>query len=106
MICPTYNLFFETMANKLRMQILFALRGRPMSVSELIEFLEEEQSKISHNLKRLMDCRFVDVKQEGRKRVYSLNAKTVESLLNLVEKHVKQFCGDNCRRIKDEKNIS
>jgi len=96
MICPTYNKFFETIANELRMRILYALRGNPMSVNELVEFLEEEQSKISHNLKRLMDCHFVDVKKDGKKRIYALNKKTVEPLLNLVEKHVNQFCCDGC----------
>ena len=100
MICPTYNLFFETIAHELRMKMLFALKTNPMSVTDLVNFLDEEQSKVSHNLKRLMDCRFVTVKQDGKKRIYSLNKETVEPLLSLAEKHVQQFCDKNCGRIK------
>ena len=98
MICPTYNLFFETIAHKLRMKILFALRTSPMSVQELVNFLDEEQSKVSHNLRKLKQCKFVDVKKEGEKRIYSLNKKTVVPLLNIVEKHVQQFCCEECSR--------
>lgn len=98
MICPTYNQFFETMAHKLRMEILFALRDNPMSVQELVNHLDEEQSKVSHNLKRLVDCHFVDVKRDGKKRIYTLNKRTVVPLLGIVDKHVKQFCCKGCGR--------
>jgi len=96
MKCPSYNLFFETIATKTRMAILCLLREGAMSVTEICSALNEEQSKISHNLKRLVECHVVDVAQKGKQRIYSLNKDTVVPILDLVEKHVQQYCGGKC----------
>jgi len=96
MKCPSYNLFFETISPKIRIKILELLKNKAMSVSEIASALKEEQSKISHNLKRLSDCHLLDVRQEGKKRIYSLNKETMVPLMRLVEKHVKRFCCKEC----------
>jgi len=70
-------MFFETIASRLRIAILELLMQGPKSVNEICESLNEEQSKISHNLKKLAECHFVDVQQEGKKRVYSINKETI-----------------------------
>jgi DNA-binding transcriptional ArsR family regulator len=98
MKCSSYNLFFETIASKLRMNILELLMQKPMCVTEIAAALNEEQSNISHNLKKLADCHIIEAKQEGKKRVYSLNKETIEPLMKLVEKHVHSFCGQECMR--------
>ena len=96
MKCPSYNLFFKTIATKTRMAILCILREKPMSVSEICLALGEEQSKTSHNLKKLVECHVLDVAQKGKQRIYSLNKDTVIPILDLVEKHVQKYCGGNC----------
>ena len=98
MICQSYFKFFETIAPRIRWKILSLLRKRAMSVSEISKELNEEQSKISHNLRNLMECRFLDVKSEGKKRIYSLNKETIVPLMNLVEKHVEKYCKSYCIR--------
>ncbi len=100
MKCPSYNLFFETISPRIRIKILELLRNKPMSVTEIASALNEEQSKISHSLKKLTDCHFLDVKQQGKKRIYSLNKETTVPLIKLVEKHVKKFCCKECRMKK------
>ena len=97
MKCPSYNLFFETISPRIRVKILELLRNNPMSVSEIASALKEEQSKVSHNLKRLKDCHLIDVRQKGKQRIYSLNKDTMLPLMKLVEKHVKKFCCKECR---------
>ena len=97
MKCPSYNVFFETISHKLRLRILELLQKAPLSVSEICDKLNEEQSKISHNLKKLADCNFLDVKKEGKKRIYSLNKDTMLPLLQLVEKHVTKYCCNKCK---------
>ena len=87
----------------MRLQIIEELRKKPMSVGEICEQVGEEQSKISHNLKKLYECNFLDVKQDGKKRIYSLNKETIVPLLELVEKHVRTYCCDGCK-VKDGKN--
>ncbi len=97
MKCHAYNIFFETISSKIRLRIVEALQEKPMSVTEICNALGEEQSKISHNLKCLIDCHFLDVEQQGKKRIYSLNKDTMIPLMKLVEKHVTKFCCNECR---------
>jgi len=72
------------------------LKG-PKSVSELCFDINEEQSKVSHNLKKLLACNFLDVKKDGKKRIYSLNKETIIPLLDLVKKHVHKYCCEECK---------
>lgn len=97
MKCPSYNLFFKAIGPKVRIQILELLRNKPMSVTEILSKLHEEQSKISHNLKCLKDCHLIEVEQKGKQRIYSLNKETMLPLMKLVEKHVQKFCCKECK---------
>ena len=96
MKCNSYYKFFETVSPKIRCRILEELRDKPMCVSEICKCLGEEQSKVSHNLKKLVICHCLDVKKEGKKRIYSLNKDTITPLMKLVEKHVKKHCKGPC----------
>lgn len=96
MKCPSYDLFFETISNKVRIRILQLLQKKPMSVNEISQYLEEEQSKVSHNLKRLTDCHLVEAKRKGKQKIYSLNTETMLPLMKLVEEHVKKYCCESC----------
>jgi DNA-binding transcriptional ArsR family regulator len=92
MKCISYDLFFRNFANPERMRILLALKEKPLSVGELSEKLNVEQSRISHSLSSLKHCSIVQSEQDGKKRVYSLNKKTTVPLLSLVDKHTTCFC--------------
>ena len=98
MKCSSYYMFFDTISNKTRMAIIESLLKGDKSVNEICDDVGEEQSKVSHSLKRLMDCNFLDVKREGKKRIYSLNQETVVPILRLVDKHVSKFCDKSCMR--------
>ena len=87
------HLFFETLGNRLKIEILIKLKKKPLNVNDLSKQLNQERSKVSHALKSLLECGFVKVKNNGRKRLYSLNIDTIIPLLNLVEKHVKKYWG-------------
>lgn len=94
----TYHVFFTNLANPLKIEIITLLKEKGSSVGELSEKLKVEQSKISHALALLKKCRIVNVKQEGKKRIYSLNKKTILPMLNMIDKHSKSFC--NCKECK------
>jgi|TARA_B100002003_G_C14095785_1_gene527078 DNA-binding transcriptional ArsR family regulator len=100
MKCHSYTTFFETIANKTRLKILEILQAKSMSVTEICTILGEEQSKISHNLKCLTECHFLDVKQQGKKRIYSLNKDTILPVMKLVDKHVQKYCCNECKMKK------
>ena len=91
MKCKSYNLFFETIANKTRLNIIEILQKKPMSVTEICTELKEEQSKISHALKELRECSIIDFEQKGKQRIYSLN-KTIIPILRLIKCHGERCC--------------
>ena len=92
----SYHVFFTNLANPLKIGIILCLREKARSVGEVSKELKVEQSKVSHALASLKDCKIVDVKQKGKSRIYSLNKKTVVPMLNLIDKHEKTFCKGVC----------
>ena len=90
--------FFSTLANPTRLAIIEQLNEKPMSVTELVDALEQEQSMISHNLRPLTRCKFVTRRREGKNNVYHLNHETMDPILRAVENHAEKFCGNgaNC----------
>jgi ArsR family transcriptional regulator, zinc-responsive transcriptional repressor len=98
----TYNIFFSNLANPLKIKIIASLKEKEKSVTELTDSLKVEQSKISHALATLKCCNIVNVKQDGKQRIYSLNKKTIIPMLNLIDKHAKTFCNKmcECRKMK------
>ena len=94
----TYHLFFSNLSNPLRIEIISALKKAEngLSVGELASTLWVEQSKLSHALAGLKECNLVIVKQKGKKRIYSLNKKTLLPMLEIIDQHAKENCGGNC----------
>jgi len=96
MKCESYETFFVNLANKAKLDIIMALRDEPLNVKTIAKKINEEQSAVSHNLKKLTDCHVLDVKQVGKERIYSLNKDTITPILNLVGKHVIKNCPGSC----------
>ena len=95
----TYHIFFNNLANPLRIKIVTSLKDKEKNVTELSKELKVEQSKVSHALRNLKSCKIVDVKQKGKERIYSLNKKTIVPMLKLIDKHAKSFCDcKNCTK--------
>lgn len=94
---PPYRFFFQTVGNPTRWAIIQLLRQHgPRAATAVAVRLRIEQSRVSHNLRRLERCGFVTVASCGRERVYALNARIVEPLLRLVDRHVHAFCARVC----------
>ena len=87
-----YYPFFGNLANPLKVDIISLLKEKEMSVLELASKLKEEQSKISHALSSLKDCSIVNVKSEGKKRIYNLNKETILPMLEIIDRHENKFC--------------
>jgi len=90
--------FFSTLANPTRLAIIELLDGSPMTVTQIVESLGQEQSMVSHNLRPLVRCKFVQVRRQGKSRVYSLNHETLDPIMKAVESHASTYCGNraNC----------
>ena len=92
----SYNNFFLNFANKGKFDIIMALKEGPMSVSEIVRKVGEEQSAVSHNLCKMSCCHILNVRKEGKQRIYSLNGETVMPMLRIVEEHVRRNCIGRC----------
>jgi len=95
----SYYPFFANLANPLKIKIITALKEGEMSVSDLTKKLDIEQSKLSHALTSLRHCSIVQVKKDGKKRIYLLNKKTILPMLEIIDKHEKEFCKE-CRALR------
>ena len=96
---PAYQLFFSSLGNLSRLKIINILREGKKNVGELCSITGFEQTMVSHNLRRLQKCGMVFVEQKGKHRYYSVNKKTIQPLLELIDEHVKNYC---CKIIRGE----
>jgi len=94
----SYNNFFVNFANPTKLSIILSLKDTSLSVNEISNKVNEEQSNVSHHLKDLSLCRIVYAKKQGKKRIYSLNKKTILPILELAEQHAKKNCPDGCNK--------
>lgn len=97
MLKRPYKLFFGTLANEQRLNIINLLRKNPKNVTQICKELGYNQTTVSHNLRRLKTCSFVFVKKNGKERVYSLNKDTIKPLMDLIDRHTDRFCKHLCR---------
>lgn len=93
--------FFAVLGNKQRVRILQYLHQTDSkSVGEICRTLGQEQSAVSHNMKRLLDCHFVEMEPSGKERLYRINRQTVAPLFDLIDQHVRLFCVNGCQHWK------
>lgn len=78
-----YEMFFKALSNKTRFKIIQFLKEGPKTVNEICNKLNFEQSRVSHNLKRLEHCGFLTCKTKGKNRVYSVDKHIFQALKNI-----------------------
>ena len=88
----TYQLFFGSLANPNRLQIINLLRSGKKNVTQISKALDFEQTMVSHNMKRLERCGMVFVEQIGKERFYSVNTKSIKPLLEMIDTHMGEYC--------------
>jgi len=98
-----YHVFFTNLANSLKVDVILCLKEKEMNVSEIVDCLKVEQSKVSHALHSLKNCNIVQSEKKGKQRIYSLHKGTIVPMLNLIDKHSKTFCNKSCKDCKDYK---
>ena len=91
-VYSAYKIFFGTLFSDSRLRIINLLRKGEKNVSEIISELKGEQTAVSHDLKRLKECGFVEIEVKGKFRYYKLNGKTILPLMDLIDKHMAGNC--------------
>jgi len=86
-----YRLFFKAFSNQTRLKLIQLLKNKSLTVTEICNKTGFEQSRVSHNLKCLENCGFVNVVPKGNFRRYELDNETIGTIVNLFEKHIKKY---------------
>jgi DNA-binding transcriptional ArsR family regulator len=72
---------FRMLADSTRVQILWALAGREMSVSELAGRVEKAPASVSQHLAKLRMARLVRTRKDGTQVIYRLENDHVRQLV-------------------------
>ncbi|GAA1737844.1 metalloregulator ArsR/SmtB family transcription factor [Isoptericola hypogeus] len=71
---------FNAVAEPRRREILDALAGRELSVGELVELLHVAQPVVSKHLKVLREVGLVEVRDDGRRRLYRVDGRPLREV--------------------------
>jgi DNA-binding transcriptional ArsR family regulator len=82
---------FNAVAEPRRRQILDALVGRERPVNELVHLLGLAQPQVSKHLRVLREVGAVDVRDEGRQRLYRLNGNALKPIHDWVKNHERTW---------------
>ena len=88
--CCDLNDFLKSVADDTRQRILFLLRNREMSVSELDTHLAVSQPTVSHHLAILRRSQLVTARYEGRWVYYRINPDCVKECSDEIRVHFKK----------------
>jgi DNA-binding transcriptional ArsR family regulator len=82
---------FNAVAEPRRRQILDVLMGGEQSVGDLVDLLGLAQPQVSKHLRVLREVGAVDVRDEGRRRVYRLNGAALKPLHDWVKRYERTW---------------
>jgi DNA-binding transcriptional ArsR family regulator len=78
---------FNAVAEPRRRQILDALAGGERPVNELVRVLGLAQPQVSKHLRVLREVGAVDVREDGRQRLYRLNGRALKPIHEWVKSY-------------------
>jgi DNA-binding transcriptional ArsR family regulator len=82
---------FNAVAEPRRRQILDVLAGGERSVNELVGLLGLAQPQVSKHLRVLREVGAVDVRSEGRQRLYRLNGQALKPIHDWVKPYERSW---------------
>jgi DNA-binding transcriptional ArsR family regulator len=88
---PTTADAFNAVAEPRRRQILDALAGGERPVNDLVGLLGVAQPQVSKHLRVLREVGAVDVRDEGRQRLYRLNAHALKPIHDWVKNYERSW---------------
>ena len=81
---------FKNFSDSTRIRILYTLFDKELSVSEICELLNMNQSAISHQLRILKNAKLVKNRREGKTIYYSLDDDHVYNIISQGIEHVEE----------------
>jgi DNA-binding transcriptional ArsR family regulator len=82
---------FNAVAEPRRRQILDVLVGGERPVNDLVTLLDLTQPQVSKHLRVLREVGLVDVRDEGRQRIYRLNGRSLKPIHDWVKNYERSW---------------
>ena len=82
---------FNAVAEPRRREILDALAGGERAVNDLVEELGFSQPQVSKHLRVLREVGAVDVREDGRRRLYRLNGEALKPIHDWVKEYERTW---------------
>ena len=82
---------FNAVAEPRRRQILDILAGGERPVNDLVRLLGLSQPQVSKHLRVLREVEAVDVRDEGRQRLYRLNGRALKPIHDWVKNYERSW---------------
>ena len=82
---------FNAVAEPRRREILDALAGRERPVNDLVRQLGLPQPQVSKHLRVLREVGAVDVRHQGRQRLYRLNGRALKPIHDWVKNYERSW---------------
>ena len=82
---------FNAVAEPRRRQILDVLAGGERPVNDLVALLGLAQPQVSKHLRVLREVGLVDVREEGRQRIYRLNGHALKPIHDWVKNYERSW---------------
>ena len=80
--------FYQIMADKTRLKIVYALIQKPLCVNEISNTVNMSQTAVSYQLKILRTSRLVKYKRIGKKIIYSIEDDHVADIIKISIEHL------------------
>lgn len=88
---------FKILSDPTRLRIVEILMEEDLCVCELMFFLKQEQSRVSHQLRRLREAKLVEKRKQGQWVIYNIPEDVQRTLKPLLGQYVKS---ENIRALK------
>ena len=82
---------FNAVAESRRRQILDILTAAERTVNDMVRLLGLSQPQVSKHLRVLREVGAVDVREEGRQRLYRLNARALKPIHDWVKNYERSW---------------
>jgi DNA-binding transcriptional ArsR family regulator len=82
---------FNAVAEPRRRQLLDALAGGERPVNDLVRQLGLAQPQVSKHLRVLREVGVVDVREDGRRRLYRLNGRALKPIHDWVKRYERSW---------------
>ena len=82
---------FNAVAEPRRRQILDVLAGGERPVNDLVSLLGVGQPQVSKHLRVLREVGLVDVRDEGRQRMYRLNGRSLKPIHDWIKSYERTW---------------